>query len=46
MMDGDDPICYYRAPVKKFLTDRKIKDKEKEKNKNGPPMQWVSFLPD
>lgn len=37
LMDGDDPICYYKAKVKDFMAD---------KNKEDPHMKWVSFLPD
>ena len=40
-MDKDDPICFYKAPVHEFTSE-----KEDESAKNGPHMQWVSFLPD
>jgi hypothetical protein len=45
-MDDDDPICFYIARAKDFLTDKILTDDEKKKNENGPPLQWVQFLPD
>lgn len=38
-----DPVCYYKAKMHNFLTDKKKTPKEE---KEGPALQWVQFLPD
>lgn len=40
-MDDDDPICFYIAEAKNFVTHREKSDFEKENEKLGPRMQWV-----
>lgn len=46
LMDKEDPICYYKAKVADFLTDRDLSDEDREKFADGPPLQWVEFRPD
>lgn len=46
LMEDDDPVCFYIAEAKNFVTHREKTDFEKENEKNGPRMQWVQFLPD
>jgi len=34
LMDGDDPVCFYKDNIKNFLDHNPLK------------MQWYAFLPD